>query len=382
MKPHWFACLSVAAALLTLASPLHTQENPTLIAPPQTQQSTGYPVTGRMICADTQRPARFAQVTLLSATAADGSFGPGRRSNARTDLDGNFLIPSVAPGDYYVTGSLPGYVNQAPLVSNTVNAGGDPAALAGVPLVHVGAGGAATVLNLQRGGVVSGAVQWDDGTPAAGVNVAVRPAATSTPTGQQPGRGNFGSGGIQTDDRGRFRLSGLAPGSYYLSASVQVPAPQRPGDAGFSRTLSFTVYAPNKFRRTEATPITVGSGEERNDLTILLALSGMHAVSGTVSASSASVRSGTVNLTDQTDSSLNLNGTVSADGSFVVPYVPPGTYTMRVTASSAQPTFGRGGGGGTTDATRFAPVQESITVTDSDLAGLAITVTPATTASQ
>ena len=385
MKPHRSFCLTAAAALLTATLPLHAQSDPiaatiTLVDPPQSQQGTGYPVTGRMVCADTQRAARFAGVVLISASSGDGNFGPGRRANGRTDLDGNFLIPNVAPGDYYVTGSLPGYVNQAQLVSNTLNAGGDLTALAGVPLVHVVTGGASAALSLQRGGVVAGVVQWDDGTPAAGVNVAVRPSTTSTPA-QGPGRG-FGNGGFggfgggQTDDRGRFRLSGLAPGSYFLSASVQVPAPQRPGDGGFSRTLSFTVYAPDKFRRTDATPLTVGSGEERADLTILLALSRMHAVSGTVSAGSAAVRSGTVNLTDGTDSSLNLNGTVSSDGSFVVPYVPPGTYTMRITASSQLPTFGRGGGN--TDTTRFQPVQESITVTDSDLSGLAVTVTPAT----
>ncbi len=385
MKPHWFSCLAVAATLLATAPPLHPQENP---GPPiQLGQANGYPVTGRMVCADTQRAARFAQVTLITASSSDGSFGPGRRSAGRTDLDGNFLIPNVPAGDYYVTGSLPGYVNQAQLVQRTVNAGSDLSALAGVPLVHVAAGGASAALSLQRGGVLAGTVQWDDGTPAAGVNVSAQPATTGTSATQGGaalgrGFGNAGFGGYgggQTDDRGRFRLSGLAPGSYYLSASAQAPIPQRPGDPGFARTLSLAVYAPDKVRRTDASPITLTSGEERADLNIVLGLAGMHTVSGSVGSSGASVHSGTVNLTDQTDSSLARNGVIASDGSFVIPYVPPGTYTLRVSASSGQGTFGRGGG--TSDAARFQPMTESVTVTDSDLTGLAITVTAATATS-
>ncbi len=390
MKPHWLPYLALTAAFLTAAPPLYAQDNPTLVAPPQLQQASGYPVTGRMVCADTQRAARFAQVTLISGSAGsgDGNFGPGRRSTGRTDLDGNFLIPNVPAGDYYVTGSLPGYVNQATLVQRTLNAGGDLSALAGVPLVHVAAGGASAPLSLQRGGVLAGTVQWDDGTPAAGVGVSAQPATTGTSSTQgqaaQLGRGfgNAGPGGFgggQTDDRGRFRLSGLAPGSYYLLASAQAPVPQRPGDTGFARTLSLSVYAPDKVRRTDANPITIAAGEERADLNLVLGLAGMHTVSGTVSSSSASVRSGNINLTDQTDSTLNRNGVINSDGSFTVPYVPPGTYTLRVTASSQQQTFGRGAS--TTDATRFQPVQESVTVTDGDLSGLAITVTAATASS-
>ncbi len=386
LEPRQSVCLTALGVLLAVSPSLSRAQGgapPPLVdlVPAPQQGAVGYSVTGRMVCADTQKAARFAQVTLISASSQDGNFGPGRRAFARTDLDGNFTIANVSPGDYYVTGALPGYVNQAQLVQTTLNSGADPgAALAGVPFIHVSAGGASTLLSLQRGGVVAGTVQWDDGTPAAGVNVAALLAPTvSTPGSTSQGARYLGGfGGNQTDDRGRFRLSGLTPGSYFVSASVQAPAPQRPGDRGYSRTLSLNVYAPNKVRRSDATPIAVGSGEERNDLSLTIGLAGMHTVSGIVSASAAAVRSGSASLTDQTDSSLSRNSGIASDGSFVIPYVPPGTYTLRINASSQQPSFNRGGAT-STDTTRFQPLQQSITVTDSDLSGLAITVTPATT---
>lgn len=376
-RPHLLASFLLPFFLLV---PLHPQGTD---APPQ--QTSGYPVTGRMVCGDTQKAARFAQVTLIPATTGNGG---GRRLAARTDLDGNFLVPNAPIGDYYVTGSLPGYVNQSALIQNTLNNGSDTSALAGIPLVHVTAGGASTLLSLSRGGILAGSVTWDDGTPAAGVNVSAQPATTSNSTGAAqlnqgfrggPGNAFFGTGaGAQTDDRGRFRLAGLAPGSYYLRANIQAPAPQRPGDTAFARTLSLSVYAPNKVRRSDATPITLTSGEERADLAVTIGLAAMHTVSGAVSSSAAPVRSGNATLTDQTDSSLSRNVRLSSDGSFTIPYVPAGTYTLQVTASSQPLTDGRGERVDASDTTRFQPTQESVTVTDTDLSGLAITVTQAT----
>lgn len=360
--------------------------------PPPPPAPTGYPVTGRVTCADTQHAARFAQVTLIGAADSEGGFRGGGRLSARTDLDGNFVMPAVSPGDYYVTASMTGYVNTATLVQNALSAGGDPGpALAGVPLVHVGAGGGTTALSLQRGGVIAGAVQWDDGSPAAGIGVSAQPVPASSAagvtsttlaqlpaTGRGPGGGFNGSfAGSQTDDRGHFRLSGLAPGSYYLRASVQAPAPVQGTERSFGRLLTLSVYAPDKVRRTDATPIVLAAGEERNDVNVLLGLAALHNVSGIVSASSASVHSGTVNLTDQTDSTLNRTGTIAPDGSFVVPYVPAGNYTLRVNASSQAASFGRGGIS-SDPGVRFSPVQASVTVADTDLTGLAVTVTPAT----
>ncbi len=384
------ACCSVLLSVFWLGSALAPAQE-TQGPPPQPSSPpmvSGYPVVGRVVCADTQRAARFAQVMLVPASSGVSDYDRGRTAIGRTDLDGRFAIDNVPPGDYYVTGEMTGYINEASAVRIALSQGGDALnAIAAVPRIGVGAGGATVQLSLQRGGIVAGTVQWDDGSPAAGVQVNVQPASgTGIDSSIQSGGGRpgglagVGTGG-QTDGRGRFRRSGGPAGRDVLRASVQSPMPQGPGTEGgrFQRLMSLNVYAPNKLRKTEATVINLGAGEERADVNVVLGLTGMHTVSGQVSSSSAAVRSGSVQLTDQTDSTLNRRGTIAADGSFLVPYVPPGTYTLRVTASAQAANNGRGGGPNASDnATRFQPMQESVTVTDSDLTGVSVTVNPAT----
>ena len=375
----WLVLLAVAAACCM--TPLHGQGAQPPTAP---TGAAGFSVTGRVLLADTQQAARFAQVALIPA-AEDGDEGRGRRFSGRTDLEGAFLIPNVPPGDYYVTGQLAGYVNDASRVQAAVSAGGDlSTVLASVPKITVGAGGATSALTLQRGAVLAGIISWDDGSPAGGVQVSAQPApatalggtsATQPQSAQGAFSAGFGGAGTQSDDRGHFRIAGLAPGSYLVRASVQAPVPQA-DDRGYGRTLSLPVYAPDKMRRTDASILTLTAGEERDDVAVTMGLSGLHTVSGTVSATGAAVRSGSVTVTDQTDSTLNRNGVVNADGSFAVPYVPAGTYTLRVNASSqpAQGGFGRGQApspGGVS----FQPLQVSITVADGDLTGLSLNVT-------
>lgn len=380
MKHRLIRCVSLFFVALSLGVAVPAQQvsglrnqNPAL-----EPQAAGFPVTGRVVCADTQRAARFAQVALIPMPAAGNTEGASRRITARTDLDGRFIMESVPAGEYYVTAELAGYVNEASAVQSALSANTTDAlnSIASVPRVQVTNGGAAAQISLQRGAVLAGDVAWDDGTPAAGVQVYAQPATAGTGLNVSPfgGRGGYGVfHGAQTDDRGRFRLSGLAPGSYLLRATVQSPLPS-PGSR-FERLENLSVYAPNKFRRTDGTVFALTSGEERADVTVSLALSALHAVAGQVSASSGSVRSGSVMLTDQSDSSLNRRGTINLDGTFSIHYVPAGTYTLRVQASSQVP----GPAGFSGDRTPFQPLQESITVVDSDLSGLSLTVTPVTT---
>lgn len=357
----------------------------------------GYTVTGRVLCGDTQRPARFAQVSLLPATRSGGGDdfgGRGRRLSARTDLEGNFMVANVPAGDYYVTGALTGYVNLSRDIQSALSAGTDPGTAApGIPVVHVGAGGSIAALTLQRGGVVAGTVQWDDGSPASGVQVSAQLAPATGVSGDMKSqvaamggnRGpNFavGSGSAQSDDRGRYRLMGLAPGVYLVRASLQVPVPIRGDERAFTRTFNLFVYAPNKMRRTDAAAVTIAGAEEHGEVGIVIGLAGLHSVAGVVSATGAAVHSGSVNLSDQTDPTLNRVGYIAADGSFTVADVPPGNYSLTVNASAQAPGSGSRGGAspGGAATVRFQPLQESIAVADGDLTGLTLNVTPASPA--
>jgi hypothetical protein len=362
-------------------------------APQANQQRLLATVTGRVTCSDTQRAARFATVMLIGTEQASETqgrgfgFGFGRRVTARTDMDGNFSV-QAEPGDYYVTASATGYASPVAEAAARLRSGASAAdLLAGLPQVHVAEGGGGTAnISLDRGGVIQGKMQWDDGTPAAGVNVSVQSTAQSTAPATDLTRvvsqlgGGFGGGlgGFQTtDDRGVFRITGLAPGSYWVRATMMTPSAE-PGS--MQRVSSIVMYAPGKVRRSDAQVVTLKSGEERDDVQFVLDLSTLHTVSGHVgSTDQGSVAAGVVRLTDTQDSSLSRMAMVQPDGSFVVQWVPAGTYTLAVSNASslASPAFGRRPQAETAG-TSYAPFQESLTVTDSDVNGIGVTLSPAT----
>lgn len=370
-----------------------------LSAPQVNQQRVLATVTGRVTCSDTQRAARFATVTLIGtnqvgqdngvSSGVGNGFGFGRRVTARTDLDGNFTA-EAEPGDYYVTAAATGYASPVAEAAARMRSGATAAdLLASLPVVHVAeAGGGSANISLERGAVIQGRMQWDDGTPAAGVNVSVQPSTQSTAPVSDLTRvvsqlgGGFGGGlgGFQvTDDRGVFRITGLAPGSYYVRATMTTPSAE-PGTGMVQRVSSIVMYAPGKVRRTDAQVVALKSGEERDDVVFVLDLSALHTVSGHVgSTDQGSIAAGMVRLTDSQDSSLSRMAMIQPDGSFSVQWVPAGSYTLAISNASNVPSqgFGRRGqnnGGGTS----YAPFQESLTVTDTDVSGVGVTLTPAT----
>ena len=359
--------------------------------PQANQQRVVATVTGRVTCSDTQRAARFATVTLIGTDqGGESGNGFGRRVTARTDIDGNYSV-QAEPGDYYVTATAIGYASPVAETAARMRSGAGAAdLLATLPQVHVAeAGGGTANVTLDRGAVIQGKLQWDDGTPATGVNVSVQStgSATNAPTdltrvvSQLGGGFGGGLGGFQTsDDRGVFRITGLAPGSYWVRATMMTPSADP--NAGVQRVSSIVMYAPGKVRRTDAETVTLKSGEERDDLQFVLDLSALHTVSGHVGATDqGNIAAGVVRLTDSQDSSLTRMGMVQPDGSFVVQWVPAGTYTLAISNASnvAPPAFGRRGqNNSSSSGTSYAPFQESLTVTDTDVSGIGVTLTPAT----
>lgn len=249
--------------------------------------------------------------------------------------------------------------------------------------MHWSRRGANAELSLQRGGVMTGSVQWDDGTPAAGVFVSLEapdPPSSGPPTFLQgPNRRIvFISTGAQTDDRGHFRISGIAPGAYIVQVNLQATIPVRGSPQEFTPTTIVNIYAPNKFRRRDAAIFNVAAGEERADVTVTMALASLHSVAGTISCTGANVHSGSVSMVDQTDSSMARHSMINVDGSFVLPYIPPGHYTLHVNASSNLPR-GRGQGVQSDEpAIRFQMLEKPVNVTDSDVTSLNLNVMPVT----
>jgi len=364
-------------------------QQPPQVQAPQLQRGgpTGS-VSGTVIAADTQQPARFVQVTLISTSAGnnngdEGFRGFGGMAMVRTEVDGTFLASGVAPGDYYVTAWAPGYVPERSILQAGVNAGSDPAALlAQIPVVHVTAEGTANVtVTMQRGGTISGRIVWEDGSPAAGMTV--QAVSTDANVALPAALAAIQSPGVQTsaatDDRGGFRVSGLPSGNYVVMTVIQNRAA-----GGFQRggmPTAIRVYGSGYFHKADAKPINVRAGDERSDVRMVIDLHALRTVTGHATANSPglSVASGRVSLTDSTDTTLQMQGTIDANGQFVVKYVPPGTYTLQVSGASTTPgsQFGNRGprGTGSTPGVSFQPFSQPVTVGDTDLSGVAVALT-------
>jgi len=236
-------------------------------------------------------------------------------------------------------------------------------------------------VTMQRGGTISGRIVWEDGSPAAGLTV--QAVSTDANVALPTALAAIQSPGVQTsaatDDRGGFRVSGLPSGNYVVMTVIQNRAV-----GGFQRggpPTAIRVYGSGFFHKADAKPINVRAGDERSDVRMVIDLHALRTVTGHATANSPglSVASGRVSLTDSTDTTLQMQGTIDANGQFVVKYVPPGTYTLQVSGASTTPgsQFGNRGprGTGSTPGVSFQPFSQPVTVGDTDLSGVAVALT-------
>ena len=140
-----------------------------------------------------------------------------------------------------------------------------------------------------------------------------------------------------TDDRGHYRVSGLAAGEYRVKATLLINSHMT-----FSRgklialtqggALPLYVYAPAAFHKVDAKPVTLTIGEERTDQDITYNLNGLHAVTGRVTSTEDHhvIATGNATLVDTNDKSFRRSAGLESDGSFSISFVPSGNYTLQV----------------------------------------------------
>src|SRR5688500_13162146 len=155
-------------------------------------------VSGTVVVAGTGQPARRARVT-LNATEGGGS------RTAMTDEEGRYAFDQLAAGRYNVSVSKNGHVG--------VTFGQTRPGRPGTPIQLADGQKFAANLQLPRGSVITGTVVDEYGEATAGTQVRVLRYVMQggRRTLQQSGNGT-------TDDRGIYRVYGLQPGDYIVSA--------------------------------------------------------------------------------------------------------------------------------------------------------------------
>ena len=135
-----------------------------------------------------------------------------------------------------------------------------------------------------------------------------------------------------TNDIGEFRLFGIPPGQYYLSATWRNTSGFNPNGSPSERTAYAPLYFPGTMNAAEAQRITISAGQQIDDLVMVLKPIKASRVSGTATGSDGKPLTPAMIMVMQTNLGFGAmagNAQVRPDGTFTVSGLAPGSYTLR-----------------------------------------------------
>jgi hypothetical protein len=207
--------------------------------PDENPPATGS-IKGRVVADDGQP---VVNATLM----AQAVNGPPSVRPAQVDSEGKFSFDDLPPGGYIVFAIAPGYIDEA---MSTGDPNDWPRHLIGEQLK----------IKMIKGGVITGKVTNAKGDPIVGVPVHAVALNNPSPSPTEL----LGAGGAESDDRGIYRIYGLRPGPYVVSAGG-------PGQFGFAPSNGFDLDVPTYYpsaTRDTAFPVVVRSGDETTGIDI------------------------------------------------------------------------------------------------------------------
>src|SRR5262249_28184802 len=143
--------------------------------------------------------------------------------SSATDREGRFAIENVPTGVYFAMVNLPGIIS--PLAFMTLSERGpsenyDLKAIREfcAEIIVDGSNVDATI-HARRAGVISGKITSSDGEPAIDAQVAIIRRTGKKSTRVLTGFTAAALMSLRTDDRGRYRIAGIPPGEYVVSAA-------------------------------------------------------------------------------------------------------------------------------------------------------------------
>ncbi|HQZ38853.1 MAG TPA: carboxypeptidase-like regulatory domain-containing protein [Vicinamibacterales bacterium] len=271
---------------------------------------------GQVVAIDTGTPIRRAQVRVSAQNARQSRL-------AITDTEGRFEIRDLAAARYTLTASKGGFV--------TLQYGQRRPGESGTPLeVADGQTLDKLVIGLPRGSVIGGRVTDEYGEPVANALVmALRYAYAGGARRLMPAGARD-----TTDDQGSYRLFGLPPGEYLVSAVLRTGNVTDPGDdlSGYAPT-----YFPGTPSPTEAQRVRLDLAQENTAVsfglvaTRLVQLSGqvISSTTGTPPSGGIVVVGGAGGARDVTSLLPGGGGRIDGTGAFRVSNVPPGRYQLQ-----------------------------------------------------
>jgi hypothetical protein len=283
--------------------------------------STAAVVSGIVLNADDSQPIEGAIVIVTVEPAGPDS---GEATGVKTGLDGRFNIPSLPAAQYRIRCQKPGFlaINRA------------------VPGVSTGSGNQTSVVSIElrmvAHAVIEGKVTDAVGQPLTG-------AAVRLSRVQLEGRRTSLSMVTQgsTNDLGQYRIFGLEPGRYYVSASYEdagatLGMRQRPATDGSTGVVTedyAVVYYPGTPDPDTATAVRLRGGRVTSNIDLSVGMAQSFPVSGAITGFPVDAPPPRVVLRPADPASLGAIRITSAragDSHFHFRSVPPGNYVVRV----------------------------------------------------
>lgn len=281
-------------------------------APDPSARPTGV-IRGRVVTTD-RRALPHAQVRLLSQRT------PFQSDTATSDDDGRFEFRNLAPGSFRIAARKVGYSAPGEALSL-----GPPGPGLGVSVdLAEGEIRARTDITLARWGTLSGHVFDELGDPLQGVSVQLLQVR------YQNGRRRLvpaGGAARVTDDLGRFRTYGLAPGRYIVSAAAgDIQSAELPG---YARS-----YFPGTPVASEAQFVSMGPSQEVTAIDFSMARARTVLIAGKLlNAAGEPTTGGNVRLMPSQRAgsvvSVPIGARILPDGRFEFPNVTPGQYVIQ-----------------------------------------------------
>ena len=284
---------------------------------------------GQIVTADNGSPIRRAQVRVNAPEVREGRL-------ATTDAQGRFEIRELPAGRYTMTASKGGFVSlqfgqRRPSESGTPIELGDGQTLDKITIA------------LPRGSVLGGRITDEFGEPVANAIVtAFRYAYAGGARRMVPAQG--ANGRDTTDDQGQFRLFGLPPGEYFISAMLRGGGPEVTDPMGDPSGYAATYY-PGTTNIAEAQRVTLAVSQEQTGVHFGLIATRLVRVAGQVIMSNgAAATNGMVMLAPTSSAGgramiMQQGGAgnrIDANGTFRVSNVAPGRYQVQARAGGRE----------------------------------------------
>ncbi|HEX8144366.1 MAG TPA: carboxypeptidase-like regulatory domain-containing protein [Pyrinomonadaceae bacterium] len=323
-----------------------------------TQQRGQSTVSGRVVYEETGEPVRGARVRISSRR------GDGPAEATVTNDRGQFRFDNLAAGEYYVIATpadapsvnaatfaipLPSGDPQADEAAFEAARNGNNGPHGGTAQVSVDGSSAAQVEirvpSQPKGSIISGRVAYEDGKPAA--NAQVTFLNRKEIRGRMIGPTRLS---VTTDERGGYRISGLPPGDYVVSARLQEQVFVDKQGRTYGGLVIRTYY-PSATSARSATPVHLDASQELSDINITLVKRSNHTISGTLvsrrNGSERTLASIHVRLRNREDLEMPFSTGeddrftwTDAQGRFTFNHVLDGDYTISVGGATA-PQFPR-----------------------------------------